>query len=154
MSHHITQYFAQFPEFNFIAEYDWRQLGRFNSLAMEMNWDQHRRDNEYINLQETWAQLVEEEFGEKSIEGYQELCEDLDITPIPESISACERELRRIHVNLVEVIQYRCDKRSGGRASEILKHRNADAAKEYARARNKILPADVGKVGVLRKLVR
>jgi hypothetical protein len=156
MSDPITEFFQQFEDdnFTFIPEYDWRQLQPFNRLAWDHSWDQRRRNEEHINLQTSWEKLVEEEFGDSEVEAYQKLYKDLDIYPVPESKSRCESELRRIHVNLVDVIQCKWDKRMGRGASEVTKFRNAAEAKEYAKEEQKILPGYIGRIGVLRVLLR
>jgi hypothetical protein len=157
MSDPITKFLQNFEDDNFIfiPEYDWRQLGPFNRLARDHSWDQRRRNEEYINLQDSWKAFVEEEFGDISeVEAYRKLCKDLDIYPVPESKSGCETELRRIHVNLVDVIQCKWDERMGRGASEVTKFRNAAEAKEYAKEEHKILPGYIGRIGVLRVLLR
>jgi hypothetical protein len=156
MSDPIKEFFDEFEgeTFTFVRECDWRQLGPFNYLAVVSNWDQHRRDNEIINLRDKWKKLVEEEFGDSSLEKHQELCEDLGVYPIPESKMACERELRRLHVNLVDVIQFKWNKRMGKGTSPVTQYRNAEEVKEYAMDEKKTLPGHMAKIGLLRFLLR
>jgi len=151
----IAEFFSPYSDrFNFKPGYDWRQLAQFNALAKELGWDQHIRELQMINFQDKWIEFVTSEFGDEELPSFEELFEELDIYPVPNTTKECEQQLRRHHVNLVEVIQHRWDKRLGRTPQRIRKHFNGEAAKEYAKAENKVLSNRIASVGVLKELVR
>ena len=94
-------------------------------------------------------------FGTRKLEeDYRELCEDLEIDPMPDNKTQMEAALRRIHVNVVDVIQYRWDKTLGRVPTPVYKYMNNEDAEITARDGDKIISAEIGKIGVLRILLR
>jgi len=164
MSDPISKFFVDYPQEHFpdapeldltLSSTDWRQQGAFDYLHRHLRWTQTQRDNAYVELETARFEFVVELFGhEKSEDNYRELCADLEILPLPANKTQLERELRRIHVNLVDVIQYRWDKRLGRGTSRVTKYRNSEEAKNAARDEHKSLSAEIGKIGVLRVLLR
>ena len=113
MSDPIAQYFAQYESFTFYPQRDWRQTGAFNSLAKHLGWSQDQRKSEYQNFKAIWAQAIEGEFAESTLQHYQDLCAELDIEDIPDSITQCRNTLWRVYVNIVDLMQYRRDRMLG-----------------------------------------
>jgi len=159
----ISNFFAnilptQFPEVAHIEvfpEDDWRQQGPFDYIHTQLQWSQSQRRRAMVDLEAAWYAFVLDLFtDETSLENFQELCEDLDISPVPENKSHCERELKRLHVNLVDVIQLRWDKRLGKGTGTVTRYRNKRELKEATEDEQKVLPGDIGKIGVLKFLLR
>jgi hypothetical protein len=155
MTDPISEYFSTYSaRFNFTPDDDWRQIDQFNSLAMEMGWDQPARAHEFSNLRRAWADFEQEEFGGRNLENYQFLCEILKIDPIPESIKQCKSELRRVHVNIVDLMQSRWDNKMGRGPSYIPKFSNAHELREYTEQEGKKCPSEIAKTHVVRVLLR
>jgi hypothetical protein len=155
MSDPIEEYFAQYPNFNFLpSTHDWRQVGAFNSLAQELGWSQKHRQNEWKKFKNLWTRVAETEFSESTLEHYQTLCEDLDISPIPESVTACKNELRKVYVNIVDLVQYRKDKRHRRRARKVTKFDTLDELSDYSTSTWKWYPRETAKAEMLRELLK
>lgn len=157
MSDPIANYFARYPAFNYIPTWDWRQKDAFNALAQELEWSQERRLREWQYFKETWAAAIEKEFAESTLERYQNLCEELRIAPIPDSIRECKRELSKIYVNIVDLMQYRKDKQTGRHAQPVILFNNASELREYTEREQKWCPVETAKaemLGVLLKNLR
>jgi len=146
--------FPDYPKFTFTQDPDWRQQGPFESLHMHLGWDQSQRDEALVEFElARWDFVVELFSHEKSLPNYQELCEDLEIYPVPEGVNQCKIELKKLHVNLVDVIQYRWDRQEGRGTRRVEKFRSRDLAKQAAEEDGKFVSADIGKIGVLRHLL-
>jgi len=155
MTDPIARYFDAFSLFNFVREDDWRQRTQFNALATQRQWDQARREREYRQLKRAWTELVEEEFGgEKTLENYQALCEELGIDPPPDTIRGCKEELKKVHVNIIDLMQARWNIRMGRPAGHVPTFDTAAEAKAYAAQENKYYPIEGARGEVLRALLR
>jgi hypothetical protein len=146
----IAEYFAEFPLFRYRPNTDWRQLRSFNALAKQQGWTQEERDIEFRRLQGAWTGVVESEFGGSSLEHYQSLCEDLDIDPIPGSISECKSELKAVFVNIVDLMQYRRNGKEGG----AKRFHNLKGLKKYSQQYGKYYPKETAKAEMLQKLLK
>jgi hypothetical protein len=154
MSDSISKYFAQYPEFNFVPDpSDWRQTGPFNALAMQKGWDQLQRDLEFIELKMSWTGVAEDEFEQTKLEHYQALCRDLNIR-VRESIVGCKEELRRVNVNIVDLVQYRRDRRAGIYNPGVTWFDTVQELKEYSIREAKFYPVDTAKSDMLRGLLK
>jgi hypothetical protein len=147
----INEYFAEFPEFRYHPTADWRQLRPFNKLARQQGWSDDEREIEFRRLQEAWTGVVEFEFRGSKLEHYQSLCEDLEIDPLPESISKCRGELKVVFVNIVDLMQYR---RNGKKGSKPERFPDLKGLKKYSLERKKYYPLDSAKAEVLQVLLK
>ena len=158
----ISKFFVDYPKENHpgaqvdvFPSSDWRQQGAFDSLHWQLEWTQDQRDAAYKALEEARHEFVVKLFGTRKLEeDYRELCEDLEIDPMPDSKTQMEAALRRIHVNVVDVIQYRWDKTFGRVPTPVYKYMNSQDLKMSARHDNKLLSTEIGKIGVLRVLLK
>lgn len=154
MDNSIAQYFARYPEFDYRPSRDWRQIGPFNALAKFKDWDQDRRTIEFAELKASWIPVVEREYAESSLTHYQNLCRDLDIDPIPETVNECKRQLKGVFVNIVDLTQYRRDIRAGERARKPTLFRSLRALRDYSTAQQKWYPPETAKSEMLRELLK
>jgi hypothetical protein len=147
----IDEYFASFPLFRYRRTTDWRQLRPFYTLARQQRWTKREREIEYRRLQEAWTGVVEPEFGGSSLEHYRSLCEDLDIDPIPGSISECKSDLKAVFVNIVDLMQYR---RNGREGEKPKRFHNLKGLKKYSEDCRKYYPKESAKAEMLRELLK
>jgi hypothetical protein len=150
----IGAFFARFPSFSYQSSTDWRQLGPFHKLATHFHWKKPRRDIEYERLKSTWTEVVESEFSGSSISHYQSLCRDLDIDPIPDSVTECKNALREVFVNIVDLVQYRKDLEQGREASKPRTFRTLGQLRHYASNTGKYYPKENAKAEMLRELLK
>jgi hypothetical protein len=153
----IGEYFRRFPEFVFDPTLnDWRQIGPFNALAKQKRWDENpgERDVQFFDLRLFWSAIVVDEFDKTSIEHYQELCQELNIQPIPKDVDGCKEELGKIHVNIVDLVQYRKDKRAGRYNPGVRTFGTEEELREYSKREKKWFPVDTAKSEMLSVLLR
>jgi hypothetical protein len=155
MADPIAQYFAQYPDYNYYpSSYDWRQIGAFNSLVAFKGWDQTTRKVEYEKLKATWTTVVEAEYSGSTLQHYQNLCDDLGINPIPGSVNECKRQLAGVFVNIVDLTQYRMDRRAGRGVSRPLLHNDLEASRNYSNREKKWYPTENARSEMLRILLK
>ena len=147
----VEAYFLRFPTFHYNPTGDWRQLGPFNALAKLKNWNKVERKKEFRLLQYAWTEAVESEFEGSSILHYQSLCEDLDIDPIPETVENCKAELRNVFVNIVDLMQYRRNRRRGEKPKQFAQ---LSDLKTYSSVQGKYYPKEQAKAEMLKELLK
>jgi len=151
----ITNFFSQYPDFSYQYSWndDWRQVIAFNAMATDLRWPQDRRKREYQNFKDTWIEVAKKEFEGDSLDRYTTLCNDLQIVP-GESIGACKEKLRAVNVNLVDLIQYRKEKRAGWNPPPVRQFSSAEELMRYSRSENKTLSVEAAKAGMLGVLLK
>ena len=97
---------------------------------------------------------MESEFSGSSTSHYQSVCEDLDITPIPETVDECKAALRGIFVNIVDLMQYRTDRKRGRDIRKPRKFRTLKQLKDYSHEAGKFYNKEEAKADLLRELLR
>ena len=132
---------------------DWRQIGPFNALAEQNDWDEYRRELEFIDLKMSWTGVAEGEFEQTKLEHYQALCRDLHIR-VRESIIRCKEELRGVNVNIVDLVQYRRDRRAGRYNPGVTLFDTVQELKKYSLREAKFYPVDTAKSDMLRELLK
>ena len=147
----IDKYFSRFRDFQYKPSRDWRQLGPFNALAKHRHWDVNKKKKEFRRLQQAWTEAVESEFGGSTIDHYQSLCEDLEIDPIPETVTECKSELRAVFVNIVDLMQYR---RNGRRGRKPELFGTVEELRIYSVAHKKFYSKENAKAEMLRELLK
>jgi hypothetical protein len=150
----IEAYFKRHPSFNHVPSRDWRQLDRFKALARHCGWTAEQRKDEKQKLKHAWTQVVESEFTGSSISHYQNLCHELDISPIPETVAECKNELKEVFVNIVDLVQYRKDRKRGLRARTPTKFDSLEELREYSAVEEKYYPKENAKAEMLRELLK
>jgi hypothetical protein len=156
MADAIALYFAQYSDdFKFIpGTTDWRQMGAFNSLAGQMKWSNNRRRDEFEQFKQTWCDVAESEFGDSTLPHYQSLCEDLRISPIPNSVTSCKSALSAVFVNIVDLVQYRKNKRARRGATPVTLFDSLSDLQNYSEGSKKWYPKQTAKAEMLRELLK
>jgi hypothetical protein len=85
---------------------------------------------------------------------YQTLCEDLDIYPIPETITACKTALKAVYVNIVDLVQYRRERRNGTINETVRRFGSLEQLKDYSSQNQKWYPKATAKAEMLRVLLK
>lgn len=150
----IEAFFHKYPSFSYRPSPDWRQLGPFHALAKHCQWSKERRKTELKRLKRTWTRVVESEFSGSSILYYQSLCEDLDIIPIPDTVDECKAVLKKVFVNIVDLMQYRTDQQKGRGATKPQKFCTLKQLKEYSNKMAKYYSKEEAKAEMLRELLK
>ena len=150
MSDPIAQYFDQYETFTYYPQRDWRQRGAFNALAKHLGWSQEDRKLAYEDFKETWTQIVEGEFAQSTLQHYQDLCDELGIEDIPDTVTQCKNKLWRVYVNIVDLMQYRRDKSSGGSPPPLTVFETAKELAEYTDREKKWCPVQTASAEMLR----
>ena len=157
MSDPIAEYFNARPVKDFTyrpSSTDWRQRGAFHAFATANKWNQPRRQAEFEGFYETWRRIAESEFPGSSHEDYENLFDDLGIGPAPASIRECKERLRNVHVNIVDLIQYRTDKREGRKATRPQLFRDQRELEDYTNREDKFYPKSNARTQILRELLK
>ncbi|KAF2633688.1 hypothetical protein BU25DRAFT_416862 [Macroventuria anomochaeta] len=78
----------------------------FNRLAIKEGWSKTQRKK---RRHEAIAGEIEAIYGADTtkLEKWQELCRDVRIEPVPQSITKCKKALGSVYVNLVNLINHR-----------------------------------------------
>lgn len=158
MSDPIAEFFSRFPNSGFTftpsRNDDWRQRRAFNAFANYMEWKQEERDRLYREFQDCWMYVFQNEVGTSKLEHYQNVCKDLGMDPIPNSIGGCRELLRSVYVNIVDLTQYRIDLKEGRNPAPILQFDSEDDLKMYSKKEDKLYPSDLAKGELLKDLLR
>lgn len=154
MADPIAEYFARYPEFDYIPSSDWRQIDNFNDLVQFKGWPHARSKTEFEEFKRTWTTLVEEEYSGSSLDHYQGLCDDLDIDPIPDTVNKCKEQLKRRFVNIIDLTKYRRERRMGLDSVKPQTFGSLNALKEYSNDQKKWYPLETAKGEMLRELLK
>ena len=155
MSNPINRFFSErYPEYDYReSQRDWRQIGAFNGLAIELQWSQRFRAERWEAFKSTWIELIEEEFSGTDLYDYQELCRDLDLTPAT-TIEGCREEIEKLYVNIVDLVQYRRDRRRGVSPQRIPQFGSYEELKQYSKEAKKWLPIQTANTEMLKALFK
>ncbi|EFY94683.1 hypothetical protein X797_010620 [Metarhizium robertsii] len=103
---HIGTFFAAYPDFDYEPTNEvWSEYRR---LVKHYGWKTKSQKEKEANA--AFRIALVEQFGsiygtdENKLEALQRLCEKLGIDPIPTSITACKKAIKRIHVNIVDFV--------------------------------------------------
>ncbi|KAI9771739.1 MAG: hypothetical protein M1839_002754 [Geoglossum umbratile] len=127
-------YFAFFTSATFIPDPTALLASEFDRLAQSQGWrpgsKRYRKEQARC-----FAAEFETHYGHKSekLEGWQDLCREVEISPTPASITQCKKELKRTHVNIVDLIDCR---RTG--EYPVLQHKSKAALRRYTLKHGKI----------------
>lgn len=106
-------YFNRFPDFERDPQAKLRD--EFNQLAISEGWKKRNRSDtykkereEYVSaLADTYIGSIERGGAVEKLAGLQGLCQDLRISPIPTSITQCKKELKKVNVCIIDLIDSR-----------------------------------------------
>ncbi|EFW19781.1 hypothetical protein D8B26_007965 [Coccidioides posadasii str. Silveira] len=142
------KFYSRFPGFQ--PNPSASAIDEFARLARHMNWN--LRSKVYRT---EWARFSALEFAKhygvetSSLEKWQSLCRELDISKPTESITKCKKALASVHVNIFDLIDSR---RTG---APIPKFTNVRALRRYTKQSGKIFPREAAKQdGFLSALLR
>jgi len=152
----VGSYFARFPSFTYIPNHDWRQLRAFYDLADHFTWSHRQKHTERLKLRALWIQAAELEFSGSSLQDYQDLCHELQIYPVPGSLEECKDRLTGVYVNIVDLVQYRRDKRMGvlDGGEGPWRFESLGGLREYSVEERKVWPWHEAKSEMLRELLK
>ncbi|KAI8956720.1 hypothetical protein F5Y11DRAFT_364915 [Daldinia sp. FL1419] len=147
----IDDFFAQYPEFNYDEKVPlWVE---FRLLCEHYGWS--KESPRRIEARRRFKEAMISEFGKlygtnnSSLSSWQKLCRVLEISPIPEDIKSCRKDVLSVHVNLVDLVD--CH-RTGER---VRKFPNLRELREYTQLSEKYFPAIEAKAkGPLKYLLR
>ncbi|KAF2265377.1 hypothetical protein CC78DRAFT_461471, partial [Lojkania enalia] len=105
--------------------------GDFDRLTIHQGCQGHsmktkghrRRRAQYIEAE------FEKHFGSNTtkLETWQDLCGEVGVKPVPESITKCKKALKHVHINIINLLDHR---RSGG-LIPLMKFKSGKALREY-----------------------
>lgn len=159
MADTISEYFEEFRRyFPYVRgeTKDWRKIDLFNSLAQAMGWDARdpERKTQYDRFKRSWVGVVEAEFAGNSLSDYQQLCRELSIGPIPGSIPECIERLSTVYVNIVDLVQYRKDKRARRYTEPLQWFDTQEELENYTKESRKWYPSGNANGEMLRVLLK
>jgi hypothetical protein len=155
MSDPIAEYFAQYPDFNYCPSKDgWRQFGAFNALCTHRGLTQEERSNELEEFKKTWYDVVNTEFDGSTLDHYQELCLHLGIWPAPDSVKECKDRVSTVFVNIVDLVQYRKERRAGKYPDRVEKFSTLKELKQYSTREKKWYPPEAAEAEMLKELLK
>ncbi|KAI9764602.1 MAG: hypothetical protein M1840_008331 [Geoglossum simile] len=131
---HRLNHFATFISKGFTPDPTAPLASEFTRLAKSQGWrpnsKRYRKERALC-----FATEFEAHYGNKSerLEGWQSLCQEVDIDPIPLSITKCKKELKALSINIVDLIDCR---RTG--QYPVLRHKSKRALRAYSKSTGKI----------------
>ncbi|KAI0847677.1 hypothetical protein F5Y00DRAFT_263357 [Daldinia vernicosa] len=147
----MEAFFAQYPEFNHDETAPiWTE---FKSLCEHKKWNENSKDRKEARNQFQDAMIAE--FGRiygtdnTSLSSWQKLCRTIKVSPIPQNIVACQKEVVSAHVNLVDLV----DCQRTGKPIHIFP--NLQELRKYTLSERKVFPMYKAKTqGLLKYLLR
>ncbi|KIJ63549.1 hypothetical protein HYDPIDRAFT_112992 [Hydnomerulius pinastri MD-312] len=147
----LRAFFAKYPSFAYDTSNS--SSKEYYRLCEELHWD--REDVDRFLAYEEFKNALVKQFNmiygtdESSLHAWRNICEAINISPVPEGLNACRQAVRDSHVNLVDLI----DSKVNGGAVE--RFSSEIALGEYTKRTGKYFPygnAHAG--GLLRSLLR
>ncbi|KAL8967310.1 MAG: hypothetical protein Q9197_005500 [Variospora fuerteventurae] len=130
-------FFNGFPDFH--QRHDAPILDEFRRLAKRQSWRMKDRDFKEIRRECLQAEF-EYHFGGieagNKLAGWQGLCAELGLSHNIPSIKQCRKALKRVHVNILDLI----DDRRAGR--QIERYSSARALADYTNEHKRYFPLD------------
>ncbi|KAG6289710.1 hypothetical protein E4U45_007537 [Claviceps purpurea] len=102
----IDLFFSTYQQFNYDPHS--KVWDEFNRLAKFYHWQQGSEEGK--KARNLFRQALVDEFGanygesDNKLDVLQRLCEKLEITPMPQSITACKKAIKGVYVNIVDFI--------------------------------------------------
>ncbi|KAL4248522.1 hypothetical protein ABKN59_007822 [Abortiporus biennis] len=153
----INDFFAQYPTFDFDPSqpvYD-----EFDRMCEEFGWnDEKKKKKKGVvrrGLQNALVQQFNRFYGTQieSLESWQRLYKDIGIKPVPDDIESCKELIKGIHVNIVDLVDFRRTKtrHTRQRGHNIQVFDSVGDLSEYAGDTEKYFPREDAKAGELLK---
>ncbi|EIN03758.1 hypothetical protein PUNSTDRAFT_77588 [Punctularia strigosozonata HHB-11173 SS5] len=141
----VAAYFAQFEGFEFDATRG--IIPEFDRLCSERSWGKKRRQTARRKLNGFIAEEFNAAYGtlDNDLIQWQTLSRELRVEPVPDSVSQCKQAVKRIHVNIVDLLDARA------RGEQVRLHRNMHQLAQYSIRTGKIFPKKQAKAGLLLK---
>lgn len=102
----IEVFFARFPEY----PYDQRRetILQFREMSKQFGWGKSERRRAIDDLHDAIAQQFNDIYGAdvKDLHAWQRLCGLVGGGNIPNNIEACRAVIRRVHVNICDLVDY------------------------------------------------
>ncbi|KAL1800495.1 hypothetical protein ACET3X_000837 [Alternaria dauci] len=142
-------YFAQDEFHGFVPNPEDDLVAKLSKLSIHQGWskkEEKRRRAEVVEFE------VLRHYGpdKSSLAKWQELCRDVQIEPIPPSITQCRKALSRVHVNIFNILDHRNDPER----YPVIVFKNYKTFRTYT-LKNRIFPLDQAKEeGFVRALLR
>ncbi|RDW76552.1 uncharacterized protein DSM5745_06544 [Aspergillus mulundensis] len=144
-----ADFFSRFP--GFTPNPSASIIDEFERLARHRGWSHNSRRRKHHS---EWIDFAEAEFdrcfgAETKLESYQNLCQILiPDEPAPPSITQCRKALKRVYVNLIDLID------AVRMGTEVPRFRNIKALRANIKETERVFPRMAAKKGVLKELLR
>ncbi|PLN78639.1 hypothetical protein BDW42DRAFT_140643 [Aspergillus taichungensis] len=152
----LNAFFLSFAGFNFDPSLppaeSYRRLQRY------YDWD--RDDPESKNAWNDYQSALAEEFSlwfgsEDDLSAWHSLCTAVNVSPLPTTCRGCQKAVRRLYVNIVDLIEWA---RRGREGDRVQRFDSLKDLRNYSRRTRKIFRNDLDESGngnvVLRHLLR
>ncbi|KAG6145213.1 hypothetical protein E4U28_001775 [Claviceps purpurea] len=141
----IDLFFSTYQQFNYDPHS--KVWDEFNRLAKFYHWQKGSEEGK--KARNLFRQALVDEFGanygesDNKLDVLQRLCEKLEITPMPQSITACKKAIKGVYVNIVDFID--CE-RTG---EPIHKFASLGHLRRYTKKTGKFFPREQAKRSLL-----
>ncbi|KAK0438341.1 uncharacterized protein EV420DRAFT_1280067, partial [Desarmillaria tabescens] len=143
----IETFFARYPEYPYDQSRE--TMLQFREMSNQLGWDKRERFEALDDLHDAIAQQFNDIYGAdvKDLQAWQRLCGLVGGGDIPDNIEACRAVIRRVHVNICDLVDYPATTIP----PRVFLTESALAA--YSRSNGKIYPKDNAKAGGLLKFL-
>ncbi|KAI0797242.1 hypothetical protein BC629DRAFT_1592291 [Irpex lacteus] len=144
---YLRNYFNRFPDFHYDETKE--TISQFKRLSRQQQWSQDERDDERDQLRTALVMQFNDSYGEddEDIQGWQKLCQAINLDHTPESVTECKQLFELIHVNLVDLV----DTQGTGHTVDTFPTEVALAT--YTKDTSKFFPRQHAKAGGLLRLL-
>jgi len=148
---HIDEFFARYTDFPYNPATP--VITEFNRLSKFFKWT--AKSSEKRAARRAFRNAMVMQFNDffgtdvNDIRSWHNLCQVLNIVPVPEGLGACKKAVKAVYVNLVDLVDM---KRTGKVAQQFNSEKELSV---YSKKTEKIFPKKEAKAGgVLRFLLR
>ncbi|KIM27376.1 hypothetical protein M408DRAFT_330080 [Serendipita vermifera MAFF 305830] len=134
----MASYWSLFPDFDHDETAPIQE--EFVRLSQQQNWDGKDKMKASARQKE-WGKCFRSEFSQhygqdaSSLSGWQSLCNEVGLDPIPQSVEACKMALKgKVWVNIVDLVDCR---RTG---TKVKCHETRGHLRHYTKFNKKIFP--------------
>ncbi|OJJ41997.1 hypothetical protein ASPZODRAFT_137586 [Penicilliopsis zonata CBS 506.65] len=152
----LNTFFKSFSDFTFDPDIPPNE----SYLALQRFYGWHRGDEESNQAWNNFQRALIEEFklwfgAEDDLGSWHSLCRALRIEPLPRTCLDCEKAVRGLYVNIVDLIAWA---RNGGGEDQVRLFHSLEELREYTKRTRKIFRNNLDETGnsnvVLRHLLR
>ncbi|ODH12931.1 hypothetical protein ACO22_07772 [Paracoccidioides brasiliensis] len=102
----VTAFFNQYPQFNYRRNES--IASEFYRMCDHFGWGKQNQDrkNALFKFKNAMVMKFNDLYGSDTddINCWHRLCIAVDIDPLPQTIKACKKEIKGVHVNLVDLV--------------------------------------------------